>query len=77
MKSFECHICRSESSHEETVSEVFVIDARRVLVEGIPALVCDRCGEPAFSAGVAEHVRSAVHGASNPVTTIPLEVFVY
>jgi YgiT-type zinc finger domain-containing protein len=58
------------------VSEVFTLEGgRRVLVEHIPAQVCERCGEPTFSRETTEKIRQLVHGAAQPRTTVPLEVF--
>ena len=71
---FECHVCGHDSAPIEFVSEVFNIDGRRVLVEHIPAQVCERCGEATFSREAAESVRRLVHDAP-PVRTVPLEVF--
>ena len=44
-----CPVCHAEESREERVDEVFRIDGEYVLVGGIPAMVCARCGEQAFS----------------------------
>lgn len=75
MSSFRCHVCGGETARSELVSEVFTIEGRRVLVEHIPAEVCRRCGEPAFSRETTERIRRLVHGAGQPVGTVPLEVF--
>jgi YgiT-type zinc finger domain-containing protein len=72
---FECHVCGNKTAREELVSEVFNVDGRRVLVEGISAQVCERCGEVAFSAETGERIRRMVHGESHPSRTVPLEVF--
>ncbi len=71
---FECHVCGNDAARVEFVSEVFNIEGRRVLVEHIPAQVCERCGEAAFSREATESVRRLVHGAP-PARTVPLEVF--
>ena len=71
---FKCHVCGATAARTEFVSEIFTIDERRVLVEHIPAQVCDRCGEPAFSSDTAERVRQLVHTA-RPDKTVPLDVF--
>ena len=68
---FECHNC----GNAKFVSEVFLIDGRRVLVEHIAAEVCDHCDEAVFSAETAEQVRRMVHSATPPIKTIPLDVF--
>jgi HTH-type transcriptional regulator / antitoxin MqsA len=47
------------------------------VVEGIPAQVCERCGEPTFSADVAEHVRRLVHEPHQPVRVVSAEVLAY
>jgi YgiT-type zinc finger domain-containing protein len=71
---FSCHVCGSPAAKSEFVSEVFTIEDRRVLVEHIPAQVCERCGEATFSRETTEHIRRLVHGA-RPAKTVPLDVF--
>jgi HTH-type transcriptional regulator/antitoxin MqsA len=39
---FNCHICGNTAARNEFVSEVFTIDGRPVLVEHIPAQICER-----------------------------------
>ena len=38
---------------EETVCEVFNVDGRHILIEGVPCTVCTRCGEQSYSLGTA------------------------
>ena len=75
MSVFKCHICGSETARDDFVDEVLEVDGRRVLVEHIPAQVCARCGEPVFSRETTERIRALVHGAGQPVRTVPLDVF--
>lgn len=72
---FRCHVCGNGTSRSESVSEVFAIDGRRVLVERIPAEVCERCGEMTFSRETTERIRRLVHETGRPIRTVPLEVF--
>ena len=72
---FNCHVCGHNAAKSELVSEVFNLEGRRVLVESIPALVCEHCGEAAFSPDTTERIRRMVHGASRPVETVPMDVF--
>ena len=72
---FKCDVCGNTSARSERVNEVFTIDARRVLVENVPAQVCDRCGEPTFSRQTTEQVRQLLHGKGRPSKTVPLDVF--
>ncbi len=71
---FKCHVCGHTAAKSEFVSEIFNVDGRRVLVEQIPAQVCEHCGEPVFSRETTERVRRLVHN-SRPAKTVPLEVF--
>ncbi|OGA34218.1 MAG: YgiT-type zinc finger domain-containing protein [Betaproteobacteria bacterium RIFCSPLOWO2_12_FULL_62_13b] len=75
MSTFKCHVCGGETARDEFVSEVLEVDNRRVLVEHIPAQVCTRCNEAAFSRETTERIRLLVHGAIRPDKTVPLEVF--
>jgi YgiT-type zinc finger domain-containing protein len=72
---FRCHVCGATAAKEEFVSEVFMIDGRRVLVGNIPAQVCERCGDATFSRATTEKVRRLVHGEGRPVGTVPLDVY--
>ncbi len=72
---FTCHVCHATAARAELVSEVFTIDGRRVLVQHIPAKVCDRCGEPTFSRETTEKVRRLVHGEGHPIGTVPMDVY--
>ena len=38
-------------------------------------LVCEHCGEAAFSRETTERIRRMVHGAGRPVKTVPMDVF--
>ena len=71
---FSCQVCGGTAARNEFVSEVFTVDGRRVLVEHIPAQVCERCGEPTFSRETTESVRRLVHEA-RPAKTVSLDVF--
>jgi hypothetical protein len=52
-----------------------MIEGRRVLVENIPAKVCERCGEATFSRQTTENIRKLAHETRQPVRTVPMEVF--
>ena len=71
---FNCHVCGGTAAKDECTSEVFTIQGRRVLVEHIPAQICERCGEPTFTRDITEKVRQLVHDAQ-PTRTVPMDVF--
>ena len=71
----ECGICRADEGSVELVEEVFRVDGHWVLVGGIPALVCGRCGEQTFSRETAEKVRLMVHGEGKAKTSVSMQVY--
>ncbi|MYB71330.1 MAG: YgiT-type zinc finger protein [Gemmatimonadetes bacterium] len=74
---FHCHVCGSNSAQQKKVSEVFVLQRRRILVEDIPASVCLRCGEATFSRQTTEKVRRMVHRATElGLLNVPAKIFV-
>ncbi|MEI6756664.1 MAG: YgiT-type zinc finger protein [Chlorobium sp.] len=74
---FHCHICGANDSREEIVDEVFKLNEKHVLVEGIPAKVCARCGDKTFSRETTERIRKIVHGHLEPAKSVPMDVFEY
>ena len=74
---FKCHVCGSSESHPEYVNEVFEIGNKFYLVENIPAIVCSRCGEEIFSSQTSEAIRVMLHGKSQPIKSVVLDVFYY
>ena len=59
----------------EVLEEVFSVDGRYVLVEGVPSTVCTRCGERSFSRETTEKVPQLVHGQAEPVRSVPMGVY--
>ncbi|MBT4496432.1 MAG: type II toxin-antitoxin system MqsA family antitoxin [Gemmatimonadetes bacterium] len=73
----QCPVCGSTDVNCEPVSEVFVMEGKRILVEAIPAALCARCGEATFSRETTERIRRMVHGNAKPVRAEVVEVFAY
>jgi len=74
---FKCHICNSEKSHSENVSEVFQINGKFYLVENIPAIVCSQCDEITFSRQTTEQIRAMLHSKEKPIKAISMDVYAY
>ena len=72
-----CHVCDATEARQALVNEVFLINEKYVLVEGIPASICARCGEATFSRETTERIRRMVHGEAQPMRTVAMEVFAY
>jgi len=71
----QCHVCGSRERHQEYVNEVFIINGEPVLVEHIPARVCDRCLEISFSRRTTGTVRWLVQGDGEPSRAVQMKVF--
>ncbi|MCY4576618.1 MAG: YgiT-type zinc finger protein [Chloroflexi bacterium] len=72
-----CPVCHDENSRTELVNKVFDFDDRYVLVEGIPATVCQRCGERTFSSETVERTRHLIENSATPAKTVGLQVYDY
>ena len=62
-----CQVYGTTEAHQALVDEIFVINGKYVLVEGIPASICTRCGEATFSRETTERIRRMVHGEAQSV----------
>ena len=74
---FKCHICGSTAAHEALVSEIFQIEGKPILVENIPAQVCEHCGEQIFSRETTEKIRLLLHSKAKPIKSVQMDVFDY
>ena len=68
-----CTICGSDESQDKLVDEIFLIDGKYVLVDGIPAKVCPRCGDETFSREIAQRIRLLVRGEATPTKSITVD----
>lgn len=74
---FKCHVCGSTEIKEAFGDEVFRVDYKHGLVEHIPAMAGERCGEKTFSRETTERIRQMIHGDSKPVKSVSMDVFAY
>ena len=72
-----CDVCGNTAFRPERVEEVFHIEGRLVLVEGIPARICKRCGDATFDRQTTEKIRRTVHGEERPARRVELDVFAF
>jgi HTH-type transcriptional regulator / antitoxin MqsA len=72
-----CHMCNSDKSHTKNISEVFQFDGKFHLVKNIPTTVCSQCGEVTLNRLTTERIRSMLHGSSQPIETISMDVYAY
>lgn len=72
---FQCHVCGGKESHQDTVTHIFFINGKPVIVENVPGTVCIRCGESVFQIETVEKIREMVHGKAKPVKSVITDIF--
>ena len=72
-----CEVCGNSVFHQEYVDEFFRMEGGTMLVEHVPAQVCDRCGEATFSWETVEKVRWMVREHSQPTRRVEVETFAF
>ena len=70
-----CAACGCSENRDELVSEIFRVKGEYILVDGIPATVCSRCGEQSFGRETSEKVRKIVREPKGPTRSITVNVF--
>ena len=51
-----CKACRSGKLYNNEVSQSFEREGLNVKIEGIPALVCEKCGQIYFKPGLSDKI---------------------
>jgi HTH-type transcriptional regulator/antitoxin MqsA len=72
-----CAVCGQAGFHSAFVTRTFTVDGKLLVVEGIPAEICDRCEAASFSAEVGEQLRRLIHEPHQPVRLIQAEVLAF
>ncbi len=72
---FTCPACGSNDSEMELVEEVFTVKGKFLLVEKIPAEVCQDCGDPTYSRETTDKIERMVNGGAQPIRSIKLPVY--
>ena len=72
-----CQVCGRDAFRIAQVTETFRVDERLFVVEGIPAEVCEHCGEPIFAADTAERIRRLIHGPHETLRELRAEVVAF
>jgi len=68
-------VCGSDKFYDDFVDEVFYISGKPILVERIPAKICNQCGEQIFSRQTTEQIRLMLHSEAKPARAIAIDVF--
>ncbi|MGN0941591.1 MAG: type II toxin-antitoxin system MqsA family antitoxin [Selenomonadaceae bacterium] len=55
-----CPSCTYKEMKEDTTTYYVKVDSSYFIIENVPCLICDRCGEEYFRASVIEHIEKIV-----------------
>lgn len=69
----DCHIC-GEHMEERQVKQDFWIKGKLIVIEGVPAGVCPRCGEKIVRAEVGQQLATLLEGSARLRPTQTLRV---
>ena len=69
-----CDVCGS-SMNEQMVTYTIQLEEKLVLVEHVPAKVCDQCGERLFSPDTVERLQKTVWEQRSPSRMLQTPVF--
>ncbi len=56
-----CKACRQGKLYKREVSQKFEREGLEVRIDGIPALVCDKCGQVYFPPGIGDKITTAAN----------------
>ena len=72
-----CEVCGSGERRDQRIRYIPPLDDKLLVVENLPAVVCDRCGETTLSPEVTEHLQQTAWGSRTPARVIETEVYDY
>lgn len=70
----ECSLCHGQLQ-EQQVTFTHWINGRLIVIERIPALVCESCGEIYYAPDVVERIQSLLDSDSQPDRVIEASVY--
>ena len=70
-----CEVCGIGERRNELVRFSLTVGDRLVVVEHVPASVCDRCGETSFEPNVVERLQQTIWQSRTPVKFLETPVY--
>ena len=70
-----CEVCGVGERRERLIRYSLALEDRFVVVEHVPAAVCDHCGETTLEPGVVERLQETVWASRSPVRTLETPVY--
>lgn len=72
-----CEVCGNTAFHDDHAEEISHIHRDYVMIEHVPALICDRRGEASFSRETVERVRLAVREGRGIGRCVTMDILAY
>lgn len=70
-----CDVCGAGERRDQLIRYSLSIDDRLVVVEHVPAIVCDHCGETSLRPEVVETLQQTIWGKRPPTRVIDTPVY--
>ena len=72
-----CEVCGRGERREQRIRYSLPLEDKLFVVDNVPAIVCDRCGETTLSPDVTEHLQQTAWESRRPTRVIEAEVYDY
>lgn len=70
-----CEVCGVGERQEKAIRYCLAVGEQFVVVENVPAFVCDRCGETTLQPNVVERLQNTVWSSNRPVRLLETRVY--
>jgi len=71
-----CDLCGGKIKHE-LISYTLLFEGHWIIVENVPADVCQQCGEKLFAPETVEHLQKIIWSQRKPAKNIQTPVYEY
>ena len=65
----------ADDAHRELADQVFSVEGRHRLVEGVLCKMCARCREQLFRRETAERIRLVLRSETRPTRSVSMQVY--
>lgn len=70
-----CEVCHTGERQEQLIRYSLCIDEKLVVVEHVPAEVCDQCGETTLQPDVVRRLQKTISQPGTPVRVLETPVY--
>lgn len=74
MNERSCNVCQGRLEERLTTYTQW-LDERLIVIENVPALVCEQCGETYYAPDVVDKIQAVIWSGAEPVRTVETPVY--